>query len=55
MSSKDEILVSKIVKMGVPRAEAEQMVKDLSAEQKSNALEDARALKAIIDIDGRPS
>jgi hypothetical protein len=55
MSSKNEILVSKIVKMGVPLAEAEQIVKDLSAEQKSNALEDARTLKTIIDIDNRPT
>ena len=55
MPSKDEMLVSKIVKMGIPRAEAEQIVKNLSAEQKSNALEDARALRAIIDIDNRPS
>jgi hypothetical protein len=49
------MLVSKIVKMGVSRAEAEQIVMDLSAEQKSQALEDARALRAIIDVDNRPS
>jgi hypothetical protein len=55
MSSEDEILVSNIVKMGISRAETEQIVKDLSAEQKSNALEDARALRAIIDVDHRPS
>jgi hypothetical protein len=54
MSHKDEILVSKIVKMGIPRAETEQIVKNLSAEQKSNTLEDARALRAIIDIYNRP-
>jgi hypothetical protein len=55
MPFKDEMLVAKIVKMGVPRADAEQIVMDLSAEQKSQALEDARALRGIIDIDGRPS
>jgi hypothetical protein len=49
------MLVSKIVKMGIPRAEAKQIVMDLSAEQKSQALEDARALRAIIDVDHRPS
>ena len=55
MSFKDEILVSKIVKMGVSRVEAEKIVIALSAEQKSQALDYARTLRAIIDVDHRPS
>ena len=55
MSSKNEILVSKIVKMGISRVEAEKIMMALSAEQKFQALEDARTLRAIIDVDHRPS
>ena len=52
MSSKE--LVSKLVKMGVSEPTARRIVGDLSTEQIAKALTDAKSLKAIIDIKGRP-
>ena len=44
-------LTAKIVKLGVSQVKAEQIVKNLSAQEKSSALKDASTLRAIIDID----
>lgn len=46
-------LVSKMVSLGVAKVKAESIVSGLSETQITNALNDARALKAIIDIDTR--
>ena len=46
-------LVSKIVALGVTRTEAERIISGLSPAQVSSALKDAKALRAIIDIDNR--
>jgi hypothetical protein len=46
-------LVSKMVALGVSRTEAERIVSGLSPAQVSSALKDARALRAIIDIDSK--
>jgi hypothetical protein len=46
-------LVSKMVALGVSRTEAERIVSGLSPAQVSSALKDARALRAIIDMDSR--
>ena len=46
-------LVSKIVSLGVSKTKAESIVSGLSAAQITNALSDAKALKAIIDIPTR--
>jgi len=46
-------LVSKMVSLGVTKAKAENIVSGLSETQITNALNDAKALKAIIDIPSR--
>ena len=46
-------LVSKMVSLGVSKAKAESIVSGLSSVQVTNALNDAKALKAIIDIPTR--
>jgi len=46
-------LVSKMVKLGVSKTKAESIVSGLGAAQITNALSDAKALKAIIDVPSR--
>ncbi len=46
-------LVSKMVSLGISKVKAESIVSGLSVTQITNALNDAKALKAIIDIPSR--
>ncbi len=50
-SSIDRELVAKIVKLGISKVKAEQIVRNLSAEEKSSALKDAGFLRVIMDIE----
>jgi len=49
-SSIDRELVAKIVKLGISKVKAEQIVKTLSAKEKASALKDASVLHGIIEI-----